>query len=147
MTADLGRGSRLRRTVGRIAQWTTCRAMLLGGMAVSCVMLAIFGVTLHNERQQALLHARQHAQNLALIVEKDLARNFELYGLSLQAIVDNWNRPDITALPLAIRRLVLFDRSSTASHITSAAVINADGHVELSLRGLDAGLRRFDDRD
>jgi diguanylate cyclase (GGDEF)-like protein len=147
MTTAPRRKSRLLRAIGRMAQWNAFRAMLLGGIAVSCVMLAIFGITLHNERHQALAHARQHAQNLALIVEKDLARNFELYDLSLQAIVDNWNRPDITALPLAVRRLVLFDRSSTARHIMSAAVINANGRIELSLRGLDTGLRRFDDRE
>jgi diguanylate cyclase (GGDEF)-like protein len=132
---------------GRLAPWIAHRSVLAGGVVVSCIMLAIFGVTLRNERAQTLAHAQQQAQNLALIVERDLARNFELYGLSLQAIVDNWDQPDILALPEATRRLALFDRSSTARHITSAALVGADGRIALDLRGLGSDGRRFADRD
>ncbi|WP_408151462.1 hypothetical protein [Caballeronia glebae] len=59
--------------------------------------------------------ARETSRNLALIAEQDIERNFELYALSLQAVVDGMNNPHILALPRDLRRLVLFDRAATGS--------------------------------
>ena len=57
------------------------------GLAGALLILGLFGTTLWRERDDALEHARQQADNLALVAERDISRNIELYGLSLQSMV------------------------------------------------------------
>jgi len=104
------------------------------GFAGALLILGLFGTTLWRERDDALEHARQQADNLALVAERDVSRNLELYGLSLQAMVENWARPEISALPMAMRRLVLFDRSIEATNVSSAVILDSAGEVLLSMK-------------
>ncbi|TDG02267.1 sensor domain-containing diguanylate cyclase [Paraburkholderia guartelaensis] len=73
--------------------------------------------------------ARETSRNLALIAERDIDRNFELYALSLQAVVDGLNEADVTALPARLRREVLFDRAATAKYLGAMLVIDASGKI------------------
>lgn len=104
------------------------------GLAGALLILGLFGSTLWHERDEALAHARQQADNLALVAERDVGRNLELYGLSLQAMVENWARPDISALPMAVRRMVLFDRSIEATNVASAVILDSHGEVLVSMK-------------
>ena len=131
---------RLGRSVERRTSWY--------GFVGALLILSLFGTTLWRERADALEHARQQADNLALIAERDISRNLELYGLSLQAMVENWSRPEITALPMAVRRLVLFDRSIEATNVASAVILDSQGEVLLSMKdsrwvGLKFGERSY----
>ncbi len=121
--------------------------VLLAGIFVACGMVGVFAAMLWGERDDALLHAQQQAANLALVAERDIARNLELYALSLQAMVDGYRTPAAMALPDGIRRNLLFDRSITARNITSAAILDQDGRLVLNLRS-DAVLgQNLSDRD
>ncbi|MDM0085899.1 MULTISPECIES: diguanylate cyclase [unclassified Variovorax] len=118
------------------------------GVLVTGVMLALLSLTLWRERSDTLAHARQQADNLALIAQRDIERNFELYELSLQAIAENWGRPDIMSMPERLRNQVLFDRALDARHIASGAVIDASGRIAANLKnarivGQDVGDRAY----
>ncbi|MCZ2495629.1 diguanylate cyclase [Xylophilus sp. Kf1] len=133
-------GQALGRSVERRTAWY--------GLVGALLILALFATTLWRERNDALEHARQQADNLALIAERDISRNLELYGLSLQAMVENWAQPAIVDLPMAMRRLVLFDRSIEASNVTSAVILDSGGRVVLSMKdsrsvGLDLSDRVY----
>jgi diguanylate cyclase (GGDEF)-like protein len=128
----------LKRTAAHIRRHIL-RTTVAGGVLVTCLMFGIFSFTLWEERTDALEHARQQANNLALVAERDIQRNFELFGLSLQGLVENWGRPDVMALPEELRRGVLFDRSIDATNITSAVVLDAHGKVVVNLKNANVG--------
>jgi hypothetical protein len=54
---------------------------------------------LYQSRQDALERARETSRNLGLIAERDIERNFELYDLSLQAVIQGLQRTDVMAAP------------------------------------------------
>ena len=57
------------------------------------------------------------------------ARSVELYNLSLQAVVDGAQSPEVTALPASLRRRVLFDRATTAANLGGAYLLSSGtGH-------------------
>ena len=131
----------------RSLQKSVERDTTLYGLIAALLLAAMFGATLWHERTDALLYANQQADNLAQVAEHDIARNLELYGLSLQALVDNWARPEIVALPLAVRRLVLFDRSLEASNVSSVLVIDSAGRVVTSMKDGRAVGQNFSERE
>jgi hypothetical protein len=56
-----------------------------------------------------MLRAQEFSENIALILERDIARNIEVYDLSMQAVIDGVKAPKVMALPSSIRQLVLFE--------------------------------------
>lgn len=86
---------------------------------------------LFQSRTDALERASETSRNLGLIVERDIQRNFELYDLSLQAVIDGLKRPDVMNAPPSVRRAVLFDNAMTARFLGSMLVLDADGNIVL----------------
>ncbi|MES2185057.1 MAG: sensor domain-containing diguanylate cyclase [Pseudomonadota bacterium] len=133
-----GTGQGLKRATAHIRRHIL-PTTVAGGVLVACLMFGIFSFTLWEERTDTLEHARQQGNNLALVAERDIQRNFELFGLSLQGVVENWGRPEVMALPEDLRRGVLFDRSIDASNVTSAVVLDAQGKVVVNLKNANVG--------
>ncbi|MFM0732729.1 sensor domain-containing diguanylate cyclase [Paraburkholderia sediminicola] len=98
-------------------------------MLVALVMISLCATVLYQGRVDAMDRARETSGNLALIAERDIERNFELYALSLQAVVDGMRDPDVLALPPRLRRQVLFDRAATAKYLGSMLVLDASGNI------------------
>lgn len=112
-------------------QLSAPHAIILGGMSVALVMVCLCAVALYQGRLDAVDRARDTSRNLALIAERDIERNFELYQLSLQAVVDGMNDPEARALPMHLRRQVLFDRAATAKYLGAMLVLDAKGNIVL----------------
>ena len=51
------------------------------------------------------------------VIERDIARNAEIFDLSLRAVVDNLKAPGVAELTPELRQLILFDRAATAKDI------------------------------
>lgn len=102
-----------------------CGALLLTLIWLLCARV------LYESRKDAYLHAVENSHNLALLLERDIARNVELYDLSLQAVVDGVNNPRIMALDPAIRSKVLFDRAATGKYLGTIYVMNERGDIVL----------------
>ncbi|CAH2774590.1 MAG: FOG: GGDEF domain [uncultured Paraburkholderia sp.] len=119
----------------------------LAGSLVAVAMAGLTLLTLSSGRTDALNYSRDTSQNLVAIISTDLARNVEIYDLSLQAMVDGAKDPVAWTLPLDVRRAVLFDRSTTAAYLGSAYVIGLTGEVVASQRGDANPTVRFADRD
>src|SRR5262245_62000396 len=60
--------------------------------------------------------AQQAAANLATAIQTDIARNIELYDLSLQGVAENYSEPGLERLSPKLRNRVLFDRVVDAKH-------------------------------
>ncbi len=91
--------------------------------------------------------ARQTGANLATTIDADIGRNLELYDLSLRAVVDGMQMPEIDNMSKAIRQLVLFDRAATAKHFGSIEVFDASGNVTVDSATLDIQPRNVADEE
>jgi diguanylate cyclase (GGDEF)-like protein len=73
--------------------------------------------------------SRDFAANVVSLLEQDVARNVELYDLSLRAVVNHASDAEIMALPSDLRRMTLFDESANASGLGSILLLDKGGHV------------------
>lgn len=100
-------------------------------MLVAIVMIALSAFVLYQSRRDAAEYTRTNLRNIALIAERDIERNFALYELSLQTLIGRLRQPRIMALPLEVRRQVLFDRMATAGSLGTILVVDREGRVLL----------------
>ena len=144
----------------RLRRWTTVKvletARLIGrhpllaglsGTVTATVMAALTFQALYAGRVEELTHAEENSRNIVTTISGDLARNVELYDLSLQAVVSGAEQPVTWALPLPLRQRVLFDRATAASFIGGAYVLDAAGHVKASQNTLSNPRQSFAFRD
>ncbi|AFQ50226.1 sensor domain-containing diguanylate cyclase [Burkholderia cepacia] len=101
------------------------------GIVIACALVGLCVLQLFQSRHDALERASEASRNLGLIAERDIERNFELYDLSLQAVIKGLQRHDVMAAEPAMRRAVLFDNAMTAQFLGSMLVLDADGNIVL----------------
>ncbi|QGZ60374.1 sensor domain-containing diguanylate cyclase [Paraburkholderia acidisoli] len=104
-------------------------AVLAIGIALAAVLTLVAAWVMAQMRHDALASARASAYNMALLFERDTARNFDVYALSLQAVVDALADPRLASLAPDIRQRVLFDRAASANHLGAILVTDAAGNV------------------
>ncbi|WP_321785644.1 sensor domain-containing diguanylate cyclase [Paraburkholderia sp. J94] len=121
--------------------------MIVISIVLAAVLTAVAGWVMAQMREDALASARASAYNMALLFERDTARNLEIYELSLQAVIDALDDPRLAALPDDIRHNVLFDRSATAQHLGVILVTNEAGDVIFDSRASPPREVNVADRD
>lgn len=107
-------------------------AMLLIGGGIALLMTVLITVVLYQSRLDTMKHAIETSRNVALLAENDVVRNFELYELSLQAVVDGLNDPEVMAASPHVRNAALFDKAATATYLGSILVLDAEGKIALN---------------
>lgn len=101
-------------------------------------LLAIIGLCvvstfmLWQMRLDAARRAEIAARSLVQVLGRDIARNIELYDLSLRAVVDGMKRPDVADLSPELRHMLLFDRAATALGYGNIVVLDAAGNAVTS---------------
>lgn len=131
----------------RLLAWTHS-ARLLTAISLACV-LGLCGVSaamLAEMRWDATRRAEITARSLVQILSRDVARNIELYGLSLQAVVEGMESPAIRDADPVLRNGILFDRAITASNFSQVVVFDAAGDAILTSNGLAAPRLNVADR-
>jgi diguanylate cyclase (GGDEF)-like protein len=111
--------------------------IVYAGCGVVLAMLGLCGYSLYQSREDAIARALDSSRDVATIIERDIARNFELYALSLQAVADGLARPGVLDSP-RLRREILFDRAATGQYVGAMVVIDAAGNVVMDSEN-DAG--------
>lgn len=106
-------------------------SIVVVGIVIACALMGLCVLQLFQSRHDALDRARETSRNLGLIAERDIERNFELYDLSLQAVIQGLQRSDVMTAPPALRRAVLFDHAMTAQFLGSMLVLDASGNIIL----------------
>ena len=119
---------------------------LVGGI-VALSMTAICTFVLYQSRLDAMEHAVETSRDVALLAEHDLIRNFELYALSLQAVVEGLGDPELMAASPHVRKAALFDKAASATYLGSILVLNAEGKVTLKAGAESLVNDSFSDRD
>lgn len=101
------------------------------GIVVACALMGLCVLQLLQSREDALERARETSRNVGLLAERDIERNFELYDLSLQAVIHSLQLPQLVSASPALRRAVLFDHAMTAQYLGSMLVLDANGDIIL----------------
>ena len=96
-------------------------------MLVPLGMLAVSGVMLLELRRDAWERVEQTSQNLLQVLERDIARNIEIYDLSLQAVVEGLQKPEVMQADPALRQMILFDRAATAKDLGVLLALDENG--------------------
>ncbi len=108
---------------------------------------AIFGLIVFETRRHAWSDAKTFGSDVATLIETAIAREFEVYDLTIRLAVADSSDPAVVALPSASRRKKLFEHSASASDLGRMLVLDRDGHViEASKDDVPPGLD-YSDRD
>ncbi|MCJ2134407.1 sensor domain-containing diguanylate cyclase [Methylobacterium sp. J-026] len=117
-------------SLGRLHGWLrSARTWLAFGILAPIGMVALSGVMLADLRQDAWDRAEQTSRNLVQVLERDIARNIEIYDLSLRAAVENLAAPGLAEAGPRLRQLILFDRAATARDMGVMLVIDEHGQI------------------
>src|SRR5262249_33810156 len=73
--------------------------------------------------------AYRNNQSLTASIENNIARTFEGYDLSVQALIANFQRANVSTLRPELRQLLLFDRFAFTPHLASISVLDTHGDV------------------
>lgn len=138
----LARGKGATRLIGRNPFFAG-----LVGTLVATLMAALTYAALYAGRVEELRHAVENSDNIVRLVSSDIARNVELYDLSLRAVVAGAQQPETWSMPRALRQRVLFDRATAASYLGGAYVLDAHGYLKASQSGIGAPGISLADRD
>ncbi|QEE41331.1 MULTISPECIES: sensor domain-containing diguanylate cyclase [unclassified Methylobacterium] len=108
-------------------RFNSARTWMALGVLAPVGMLVISGFMLLDLRQDAWDKAEQTSKNLLQVLERDIARNIEMYDLSLRAVVENLKVPGLDQISPELRQLVLFDRAATAQDMGVMLVLDENG--------------------
>ncbi|WP_165937921.1 sensor domain-containing diguanylate cyclase [Methylobacterium segetis] len=98
-------------------------------------------------RLDAARRTRIASHSLVQVLGRDIARNIELYDLSLRAIVDGMKLPAVVNADPATRQLILFDRAATAENFGHTLVFDKLGNLVISSKSLDVPPLNYADRE
>lgn len=134
--------------VRRRFQWTHSVAWLSTFSLLSVVgICGVSAVMLWEMRLDAARQAEITSRSLIQVLERDIARNIELYDLSLRRVVDGMKQPEIMAASPELRHMILFDRATTASGFAYVLVLDGNGNVRANSETLNPLPINAADRD
>ncbi|MCW5692305.1 MAG: GGDEF domain-containing protein [Pseudolabrys sp.] len=111
------------------------------------VQLLFFVLVAFGFYKTATEGAEKDAGNIASLLEAGLARDFELYDLSLRAVAEGMQDPEVMQQQPRIRQITLFDRSSTAKGLGALVALDASGSIVLDSLSTTPRVGNFADRE
>ncbi|MBA9071606.1 diguanylate cyclase (GGDEF)-like protein [Methylobacterium sp. RAS18] len=87
-----------------------------------------------------------NSRSLIQVLGSDIARNVELYDLSLKAVAEGMTKSEVVTASPELRQMILFDRAITAPGFAYILVIDRNGNVIANSRTVDAISLNFSDR-
>jgi len=121
--------------------------IVIGCALFALLMLALVAAMLIQERRDAVARAAGNAENLAVVVERDLSHTFALFDLSLAELAEGIGDPGVMALPPRYRQRLLFDRSMVAGpHMGSLLYVDASGAIAVDSASAVPRAGNFTDR-
>lgn len=125
----------------------SARTWITLGVLAPIGMLAVSSLMLLELRQDAWDRAEQTSKNLVQVLERDIARNVEMYDLSIQAAVDNLKAPGVAEMTPLLRQLILFDRAATARDMGVMIVIDEHGDIVADIDAVPPRKGNYVDRE
>jgi signal transduction histidine kinase/CheY-like chemotaxis protein len=131
----------------RLVWPSSARALLPAGIVTTLAIFLLAGAVVLDGRRDAAREAHQAADNVAAAMAQDIARNIELYDLSIQAVAHGLQFPSIATLEPDLRQMILFDRTANARHLGFINVLNEGGEVIADSRAKTPRSGNFASRD
>ena len=128
-------------------QEAVARWLLVLGMAIAAGLLAAAALILLDARQDVWQQAERSSTNLAQSLERDIARNFEIYDLSLIGAAEAFRQPGFAEADPALRRAAIFGRAISAKYMGSLLVLDAAGSIVFDSTSLTPPKLSLADRD
>jgi signal transduction histidine kinase/CheY-like chemotaxis protein len=113
----------------RLRPRLTARLGLVCIGAVTLGFILVCTAILLDARRDATAQAATEARNIAATVAQEVARNLELYDLSLQAVVQGLRTPGLKTLDPELRQMILFDRAAKAPYFSFINALDEHGTV------------------
>ncbi|WP_424629686.1 sensor domain-containing diguanylate cyclase [Bradyrhizobium sp. SYSU BS000235] len=111
------------------------------------VLLSFFSAIGYDFYRSTIQMNEQAAMNIASLTSQRIARDIELYDLSLQSVLEGVTDPDILYQEPELRQKILFDRSATAPGLGSLVAIDEKGEFFLDSHGVSPRAGNFSDRE
>ncbi len=105
------------------------RTWIALGVLAPLGMLVMSGTMLLDLRRDVYASAEQTSKNLLQVLERDIARNIELFDLSLRAVTENLKAPGLADVSPTLRQLILFDRAAAARDMGVMFVLDEHGDI------------------
>ncbi len=125
----------------------SARIWITVGVLAPLGLLAVSAAMLLELRRDAWDKAEITSTNLLQVIERDIARNMEIFDLSLQAVVDNLKIPAVAEASPELRQLILFDRAASARDMGVLLVIDERGSIAVDAGALPPRTGNYADRD
>lgn len=109
--------------------------------------LAVFAAIAFDSYRETLATNFEVAENIAALIERDIARNIELYDLSLQAVAESVRDPEVMALPPRLKQMAVFDRATNAPGLGAMVVLDKNGQIILDSYQSPPRAGNFGDRE
>lgn len=114
---------------------------------VAIGILAVGVVVMADLRRDTWRQAAVAAENLAVVLNQEMARNIALYDLSIQGARDAVLLPGLENVSAEIRQTAIFDRAATAEYLGSLLVLKPDGTIFADSTSIDPHKLYLGDRD
>lgn len=142
-----GGGKNAPSTMGGRGSLPALRWLGAMGAAVTLGVLAFGAAVLLDARRDAWDQAERASANLALALERDIARNLAVYDLSIQGTIAALREPGLEQASPEVRHRALFDRTTGAEYLGSLLVLDPNGDVLASSTSLTPPALNLADRD
>lgn len=100
-------------------------------------LCAVSAFMLWQLRSDAGRRSEVTSRSLIQVLGSDIARNIELYDLSLKAVADGMKLSKVVTSNPELRQMILFDRATTAAGFAYILVIDRNGNVIANSRTLE----------
>ena len=118
-------GSRARSWLGpSLARW-----LVIANFVTVAGLIGVAALLLWQMHTDAEHRSQANANSLVQVLGRDIARNVELYDLSLQAVVEGFGRTDVAQASPELRQLILYDRAASAPGFAFLLLLDIRGTV------------------
>ncbi|QUS41863.1 GGDEF domain-containing protein [Tardiphaga alba] len=121
------------------------RWLMAAAVAILVGFSLICGSVLLSMRRGDEKLAQQTLGNLASGIDAEIARNIEIYDLSMRNVASNMTSAELVEVSRPVRQMVLFDHAATARHFGAIQVLDAGGNVTLDSSTLEPKPQNFAD--
>ena len=116
-------------------------------ICIFILIVVIFGYASYEDRQNAWRLGEQSVRNVARLAEQAIGREFELYDLSLQEVLDGLQDSQVMSLDPTMKAKILFDRSASADGLGYIIVTDRAGNIVIDSKSTDPRTGNLADRE
>src|SRR6478752_3373211 len=114
----------------RVAQRQLVSGIIMpASIVLALAILVIVAFTLWQAREDARTRAEREGENIVQAIEVDVARNIEIYDLSVQGVQKALATSPVAEVAREVQRLALFNRDAGAKYLGAMLVLNAPGDI------------------